>query len=79
MISAHKPTGLIGYCPFCDRQVEVLRERDGIGAYEFWGQRGFDAGEVFRCLACGEALDPSGVFRGMVRGEALDPADVDNA
>jgi len=44
-------------CPSCRNDVEPRWEDEGIGPYEFWGQRGVDTQMVARCPECGEELE----------------------
>lgn len=46
-------------CPNCNREVEPLPQDQGIGPYEFWGQRGVDRRMVLLCPKCEEELDLS--------------------
>lgn len=45
------------WCPVCQEDVDVLEEDEGIGSYEFWGQKCVDTRIVYRCANCGEELD----------------------
>lgn len=44
-------------CPNCHKDVEGKWSDEGIGNYEYWGQKCNDKNMVFVCEACGAELD----------------------
>ena len=44
-------------CPNCGADALHVWVDDGIGQYEFWGQRCVDSHKSFVCSECGEPLD----------------------
>lgn len=47
------------WCNECEDYVEVEVEDQGIGAYEFWGQKAVDTRKVLVCKECGAPVDAS--------------------
>lgn len=45
-----------GYCEGCDKDVHVIVEDWGIGAYEYWGQKCVDTQYTPVCEECGREI-----------------------
>lgn len=46
-----------GYCNTCKTRVPIKWEDWGIGAYEFWGQKGTNHDWIAVCPECGDDLE----------------------
>ena len=44
-------------CPDCHSEVQGVWSDEGIGSYEYWGDKGNDVRMVFVCEACGAELE----------------------
>lgn len=44
-------------CPHCGKQGDGQWVDEGIGSYEFWGQKCNDTAMSFRCEYCNEELE----------------------
>lgn len=44
-------------CPHCREDVEGTWVDEGIGSYEYWGQKCNDTQMVFQCENCGGELE----------------------
>ena len=57
-------------CGECKRECGYIIEEGGIGAYEFWGQKGHDSHKLVASDCCGaDVLDD--------QGRVMDPEDLD--
>lgn len=51
-----EPNRDTSYCPECDKEVEIKREDQGIGPYEFWGSKGWHHDWRWVCTECGNVI-----------------------